>query len=289
MRAFCAACGERRLTAADRSLPSFVMRSAAGIADLEGPGWRTIKNLFFRPGVLTCQWLEGRRRRQWSPGRIVVLATVFYFLIQPLTNVMGFTAPLDSQLCRQFYTEALGMTEIARAHLGDASLECAGGRLDTERWNEQQRAWMARYDLRSELLARSLVFLLVPMLAVGIAMAQPRRPLLDAVVLASHFTAFMLVAGAALFYVLVAHVVAPIVAWLLSRFPALASGEAVYHLFVEFGLFLVVGPWLYVALQRVYAIGPLRAGLTTAGLLAWFLLSLLSYRALLFFLTVYTQ
>jgi len=58
------------------------MRDAAGrYVALDGKWWRTLGALLFRPGFLTRQYLQGRRRRYVRPSRLFLVASLVVFAV----------------------------------------------------------------------------------------------------------------------------------------------------------------------------------------------------------------
>jgi hypothetical protein len=77
---FCAACGQRDIP------PYPSVRELAIDAVSEFSGWdgrllNTLRTLLLRPGVLTHEFLEGRRVRYISPLRLYLSASLVYFLL----------------------------------------------------------------------------------------------------------------------------------------------------------------------------------------------------------------
>lgn len=77
---FCAACGQR-------DIPAYpTVRELAEDAFAELSGWDgrfavTIRSLIARPGMLTREFLRGRRARYISPLRLYLVASLVYFVI----------------------------------------------------------------------------------------------------------------------------------------------------------------------------------------------------------------
>jgi hypothetical protein len=87
--AFCARCGQE--TAIELPTARQFLRDAAGrYVALDGRLWRTIAVLCARPGVLTREYLAGRRRRYVRPGRLFLVLSVALFAVLRL----GSSAPL---------------------------------------------------------------------------------------------------------------------------------------------------------------------------------------------------
>jgi hypothetical protein len=77
---FCSACGQRDIP------PYPSLRELAGEALSEFSGWdgrvaSSVRALILRPGMLTHEFLEGRRARYISPLRLYLTISVIYFLL----------------------------------------------------------------------------------------------------------------------------------------------------------------------------------------------------------------
>lgn len=76
--AYCPRCGQETTTA----LPSArqILKDAAGrYVALDGRLWRTLLALFFRPGFLTREYLDGRRRSYIRPARLFLVLSIVVF------------------------------------------------------------------------------------------------------------------------------------------------------------------------------------------------------------------
>ncbi|WP_374580109.1 DUF3667 domain-containing protein [Pseudoduganella sp.] len=82
---FCANCGqETRLHAP--SFGEFMHEFIGHYVALEGRLWGTIKRLLFRPGLLTNEYLAGRRRRYVEPLRLYLSLSIIFFAVLKLTD-----------------------------------------------------------------------------------------------------------------------------------------------------------------------------------------------------------
>src|SRR6266516_4934320 len=78
--AFCSACGQRDIP------PYPSVRELAGEALSEFSGWdgrvaSSVRALILRPGMLTHEFLEGRRARYVSPLRLYLTVSLIYFIL----------------------------------------------------------------------------------------------------------------------------------------------------------------------------------------------------------------
>lgn len=99
---FCPACGQATTTHVP-TVAEFVHEFANHYVALEGKLWKTLGTLFFRPGVLTREYLLGRRERYVLPLRLFLTFSIIFFIalkfIQPpLTLATSPAAERSAQL-----------------------------------------------------------------------------------------------------------------------------------------------------------------------------------------------
>jgi len=78
--AFCASCGQRDVPPYP-SVRELVEDAAAEFSGWDGRLAITLRDLIRRPGILTHEFLEGRRVRYISPIRLYLVASLVYFLL----------------------------------------------------------------------------------------------------------------------------------------------------------------------------------------------------------------
>lgn len=91
---YCANCGQETRLA----LPTFgtFMREAAGrYVALDGRMWRTLAWLIARPGFLTLEYLQGRRRRYIRPARLFL---VLYLMLFALIGIVQSPSDIGNQV-----------------------------------------------------------------------------------------------------------------------------------------------------------------------------------------------
>lgn len=82
---FCHMCGqETRLHAP--SFSEFMHEFVGHYVALEGRLWGTITRLLFRPGLLTAEYLAGRRKRYVEPLRLYLSLSIIFFAVLKLTG-----------------------------------------------------------------------------------------------------------------------------------------------------------------------------------------------------------
>ena len=118
---FCPECGQET-TLHPPTLGEFLHEFVGHYIALEGQLWRTLAVLLRRPGRLTREYLEGRRRRYVLPLRLYLTASFLFFLVVKLTagaagegptvNVDGRHVPLAEYEARA----ASGAASAPRPH-----------------------------------------------------------------------------------------------------------------------------------------------------------------------------
>jgi hypothetical protein len=91
--AFCPSCGQET----DTRLPTVrqFMHDATGrLIALDGRLWRTLFALIFKPGFLTREYFDGRRRRYVRPTRLFLVTSLILFGVLRLTTG---TIPFDER------------------------------------------------------------------------------------------------------------------------------------------------------------------------------------------------
>lgn len=147
---YCSVCGQEDRPAAP-TLKDVVGDAWEAITNLEGRILQSLGLLFFFPGFLTREYLQGRRARWVSPVRLYLLISVAYFALVSITGWSG-----------NFTIEVSGDT-VAETQ---AELEARGFESEEDLERTAQEAvvtWIPR-----------AMFLLVPLFAGMVAFA--RRP-----------------------------------------------------------------------------------------------------------------
>ena len=90
---FCAACGEKRVTAHDYSITHFAEHVLESLTHFDFKSLRAVRTLVTRPGRLTRDYLDGRRRGYIGPIQLFVIVNVVFALVGP----NSFRTPLSVQ------------------------------------------------------------------------------------------------------------------------------------------------------------------------------------------------
>ncbi len=105
-------CGQRDLDL-QRPFRNLVAELIKETFDVDGRAWRTAKALFRHPGLLTQEFLAGRRRTYTPPLRLYLFFSVAFFVLmawvasQGILLDRGQTAELHAQVQAQFLSDDL--------------------------------------------------------------------------------------------------------------------------------------------------------------------------------------
>src|SRR5690606_23796425 len=84
-RRFCPKCGQENI----ETRKSFHYLFTHFIEDLvhyDGSFWKTLKNLLFKPGVLTREYLDGKRKKYVAPVKLYIFVSFFVFFVGGIIN-----------------------------------------------------------------------------------------------------------------------------------------------------------------------------------------------------------
>jgi len=208
---YCHACGQKRFVESDRRFGHLLRQFLSSATDLDSRFWCTLRALLFQPGLLSREYIEGRRARWIAPISL-------FFAI----NVVYFIAPLHGDLAQQFNQQVPGRMRLLAAdpdtHFS-AEERAATGQLHsryTAAWIDERvrtcnadrlahtqgaqgydyREYRLAYDAKSDDVSKALIVLHVPFtaLALMILLAPRRRYFAEHFVVALHFYTFALLA-----------------------------------------------------------------------------------------------
>lgn len=77
---YCPKCGQKRLGKKDYSVRKFLVESVGDFFHFDSKFMHTIVPLLFKPGLLTKEYLEGKRQRFFHPFKMFLFISVVYFL-----------------------------------------------------------------------------------------------------------------------------------------------------------------------------------------------------------------
>lgn len=180
---FCAQCGEQRLAPGDLSLRHFGGAIAESLFSWDGRILGTLASFVRRPGELTVAYLEGRRKPFLNPLQLFLLINVLFFFQQGFTDWTTYSTPWNVHVRDAAYADLA--KSVARWRLDLLGIPHAG---------PEFQAYVQRFNAAVGLIAKSLVILMVPFVALLVALVQLGRPRQAAVHLTVglHLTAYLL-------------------------------------------------------------------------------------------------
>jgi hypothetical protein len=109
---FCANCGQRDVDL-ERPIGDLLHELIRETLDVDGRAWRTLHTMFRHPGMLTTEFLAGKRRMYTSPLRLYIVVSVAFFIwaawiaSRGLLLDAGQTVDVDAGGQAQFLSEDL--------------------------------------------------------------------------------------------------------------------------------------------------------------------------------------
>lgn len=257
---YCSACGERRLDPGDHRLRRFLEHALESATNLDARLPRTLITLVRRPGMLTAEFMHGRRRPWLSPLQLFLIINLAYFVLLSLFGGFNtFTTRLQYHP-GQFGYGGLAADMIARiGEPGSPELE----------------EFRRRFDESIPRYANSLIIIMIPLFAAAVAALRPRAGayFVQHLVLTLHFFAFVLLASLGIgYFVRFALATLPAAAWWMED-----------EILLTLVVLVVFAAWLMPAFRRAY--GTTRTGAVVRGVVAALALFplIMIYRAILFF------
>lgn len=263
---FCPACGERRITQTDLSLAGFIRDGWAELTSVDTRLARTLHALLLRPGVLTRDYLAGRRSRYLSPLQLYLLVSLLFFFVLPHTGL--FRYDLGQFLDYSIFGEV-------PEQLVERRLAGTGESLDSFR---------ERFDDSIRSNRKAMIAVLIPLFGICVMLLYARsgRYFIEHLVFSIHFfSAFLL--WVLVFVVLIGGVFLVLNRLGLSRLFRALDSELSFVVLVG----IPMAALLFQALRTAYSDRPLPALVRTVALLAALtLLGALAFREGLFFVTL---
>jgi len=244
---FCHGCGEKRPEARDLSVRRFFGEAAQELTSVEHSKlFHTLWALLFRPGLLTNEWVAGRRRRYLKPLNlclgVLALSLFAYSVYKPVSmfDVEKFVNLDRRPDSMQVFDRFAAKKHIERSELFD--------RL-SEKW-QRNMSFAPLLFVGGFALVLQLVFLL------------SRRYFVEHLVFAMHFVAFS--------------TLVVVLLWPLYLFIGIKQGGA--NTFVAVFKWLLDIVYMFFAVRAVYKLGTVRtllaSVLLTLGYLASYMLVL---------------
>lgn len=231
---YCHHCGEQAFKRSDLSVKKLFRDGWSSWAEMDGRFVRSFWLLISQPGRLTSDYLLGKRKPRLSPIHLLIWTNVLFFLSVSLVGQSPYTTQL------KFHLEATNFIHQSVAQ------EWVTERLQSS--GESLATYAERFNTVAEVQAKSLVMLMVPMIAL-LVWGMYRRHNAAAIaawVFATHLFAFML-----LFQAVVLPLMIPVLGW-LSALNVVKLNGFVLELVYSLSIAAVFGWYFYLSGRRVY-------------------------------------
>lgn len=250
---WCHHCGQQQLLPEDRRVGKLLSELFGAVTNLDSRFWQTLKFTLIAPGRYATDYLHGRRRRYISPITLFLFANLIYFFAP---SVSDFSPSLWEHTEVQPYS-AIADRLVAN-RLAERGMELA--------------EYTAIFEKRQADLAKTLIIIHVPLLALGLWLLHFRRRFL----IADHMLIAFQVMGFLLMHFLVT-------AHLMHLLVSLADlDSATLSVLLKTGLFTPMAVWLAFLLHDGYENSWAQACAKTVGVFIVIGIAHFSYRSLLF-------
>lgn len=289
---YCQACGQKRFVERDRRFGHLLHQFLASATDLDGRVWRSLRALLFQPGLLSREYIVGRRARWVAPITLFLAVNVVYFLaplhggdlaLQFNQQMAGRIRALAADPETRLSEEQLGGTGQAHTPFTQHWVEARVNARDATAREASQdahgytyRDYRIAYDAKADDVSKALILLHVPFaaLALMVLFAGQGRYFAEHFVVALHFFAFTLLA-----------LPLAVQTYALMKF-ALPAAWVPPDMALDWFMRILLPAYAAIALRRTYALGWIRSIASAMGmLLAVVFVNLYVYRAVEFLVT----
>lgn len=150
----------------------------------------SLRLLITRPGVLTAEYMRGRRVGLMKPLQLFLLVNVVYFLYATATNNQMFATNLANHMNNTWHSRLASRMVLDR--LGD-------GKVESVVFYQRLDAYRQKFDRAAVTQAKTLIAIMIPGFALCVALLQwrRRRYLVEHLVFSIHTYAAFLILGPA--------------------------------------------------------------------------------------------
>lgn len=168
---YCARCGQKK-PLGDLSLREFLAETTNELTHWEGKVPQTLKTLLLKPGLLTLDFLAGRRARWLAPLRIYLICSIAFFLTRPIVERV--THESAREVARLTITNPDGSTTLT-AEGRRALDEGLPARVFGRERLERAAANSGRLNKAVDAALPKAIFVLLPVFALFTRLAWRRR------------------------------------------------------------------------------------------------------------------
>lgn len=234
---YCSHCGEKVLSARDHSLWHVLSESFELLFHFDSKFFRTVGLLIAKPGFLTTEYWAGRRVKYMKPFQLLILLNLFYFISSYLSARIGFEIRVMFPTLSDIVTDRIFSAWVY--HVVQSTV--AAHHIDFTVYQES-------FNAHLEQLAKSLVILLVPILAVFLKIFywRTKKFFLDHLITATHLVGFYILFWSSFMLVL---------GCLMSAAHFFSADESVIQNIygtVHYVPAIIICTYIFLSLRRVY-------------------------------------
>jgi hypothetical protein len=294
---YCSACGEKSVHEQDLTLRAFAHYAVEAVTNADAKLYVSLRRLFRRPGVLTREFVAGRRKPYVGPLQLFLVSNLLFFvLLQMGFGWDTFTTDLAWHRTQAVY----GGTAAALIEERVGPIPPREGRRFNEwieSWTEEQQELRSRFNDASPRYANSMVILMIPLFALGIRLLRRRGLFVRDLVFSMHLYAFMLLLTIVISILMLVGIVIPGRIALSAGLDSVPAIDALFRgidALLNSELFitaLFVTPLLaYVGagFRTAYGDSTSAALLRAVAALMIIFFALIAYRGILFFVVFWT-
>lgn len=255
---YCHQCGEKVLEPREKTFRFFLGRllDALTFADIKGLNsfWMLIR----RPGLISQLYNQGIRKRFYLPLNLFLLTNLIYFLAPVFST---FNTTYNQQLWMQNYSRVTRPWVMEKQQASGMD----------------EKTYEIAFNQKSNSLAKLLMLGFVGIFACFLALLYYRRNsyFTDYLALSLEFNSFLVFYGT---------VILAGLTWLLFVLTGYQTNDQELTLFIA----LTTTLWMYAAGRRHFGMGKIKAMLLGMACMVALAFSLLIYRLLLLFVTVWS-
>jgi len=173
---FCQSCGQKLIDSEDRSLSKLLAELISNLFFFDGRFWISLRYLMFKPGKMTTEFVDGKRKRFLPPISLFLLVNLIYFIVSPTSD---YSLSLYEQLNMQFYSDYT-------VQLIDHKVEESG---------MSYHQIESLYNKKSLGFAKLFMILNIPLIAIILYLFnfRNRKFFFDSLIFSCHFFAFFLI------------------------------------------------------------------------------------------------
>lgn len=259
---FCHQCGQKNITAEDKTLKHFLEEVISSLFFADGKLLKTFKTLLFVPGQLSQEYIKGVRKKYINPIPLFLFVNLIYFLF-PLTST--FNTSLRTQMSSFSYSKVIKVSIEEEVYASGESFEI----------------FENRYNKQSNSNAKLLLIVLVLLQAIWLKLLFLKKKgiyFVDFFGASAYFNSF---------YIFTLLICLPLLAGLVSRFTQmdffLAMGDNDSIISLVFLVLVLFYTFLF--LKKAFNLRVVEALLKGGAMVLFIVPSFLIYRFILFWVT----